>query len=72
MGGDLTLAANGKAPGFLIRAVKDPQGANLDRVQIIKGWRDSKGKLFENVYDVAWSDERSVGKDGKLQPVGSN
>ncbi|MDP7147014.1 MAG: DUF3604 domain-containing protein [Pseudomonadales bacterium] len=72
MGGDLTLAANGKAPGFLIRAVKDPQGANLDRVQIIKGWRDSKGKLFENVYDVAWSDERSVGKDGKLQPVGTS
>jgi len=71
MGGDLTKGAKGKAPSFLIRAVKDPDGANLDRVQVIKGWLDPKGKLHEQVYDVAWSDGRRMGENGKLEPVGS-
>ena len=71
MGGDLTRGVEGKAPSFLIRAVKDPDGANLDRVQVIKGWRDKKGTLLEEVYDVAWSDDRKVGKDGKVQPIQS-
>ncbi|MEE8397544.1 MAG: DUF3604 domain-containing protein [Desulfobacterales bacterium] len=72
MGSDLTRAPAGKAPTFLIRAVKDPDGANLDRMQIIKGWRSADGKLHENVYDVAVSDGRKIPADGsRVQPVGS-
>jgi hypothetical protein len=73
MGGDLVLTRKNKrkAPSFLIRAVKDPDNANLDRVQVIKGWRDRKGKLFEKVYDVAWSDDREQDKAGKVPAVGS-
>ena len=52
MGGDLTQAPRKKAPSFLIRAVKDPDGANLDRVQVIKGWRDADGELHEKVHNV--------------------
>jgi hypothetical protein len=68
MGGDLSSAT--AAPSFLVSAVKDPKGANLDRVQIVKGWLDSDGAAHEMVYDVAWSDGRSPGVDGKLPPVG--
>jgi hypothetical protein len=71
MGGDLTSAPAERKPKFLIRAVKDPDGANLDRVQVIKGWRDADGNLHEKVYDVALSDERSVRRSGKVKPVGS-
>jgi hypothetical protein len=71
MGGDLSSAPAGKAPSFLIRAVRDADGANLDRVQVIKGWLDSGGKTHERVYDVAWSGSRKPGKDGKLPPVGN-
>jgi len=73
MGGDLASYSGKvkKAPTFLLHAVKDPQGANLDRIQVIKGWRDSKGNVNEQVYGVAWSDDRSIGNDGKLQAVGS-
>ena len=71
MGGDLRAAAAGKAPGFLIRAVRDPDGANLDRVQVVKGWLDATGKTHEKVYDVVWSGARKPGKDGKLPPVGN-
>jgi len=71
MGGDLSNAPSGKSPSFLIAAVKDPIGANLDRVQIIKGWMDAKGKLHESVYDVAVSDDRKIGSDGRCKtPVG--
>jgi hypothetical protein len=45
-------------------------GANLDRIQIVKGWLDAEGSLREKVYDVAWSGDRSPGADGKLPPVG--
>jgi len=71
MGGDLTGAPAGKAPTFLVAALKDPIGANLDRYQIVKGWLDAKGAVHEKVYDVAWSGDRKPGTDGKLPAVGS-
>jgi len=71
MGGDLTQAPDGKVPTLLIRALRDPAGANLDRVQVIKGWTDASGETHEQVYDVAWSDDRKPGADGKLPPVGN-
>lgn len=71
MGGDLRAAPEGKAPTFLVAALKDPIGANLDRYQIVKGWLDKDGNLHEKVYDVAWSGDRKPGNDGKLPPVGS-
>jgi Protein of unknown function (DUF3604) len=73
MGGDLRAAPAGKSPTFLVAALKDPIGANLDRVQVIKGWMDAKGVLQEKVYDVVWGDAntRKPGADGKLPSVGS-
>jgi hypothetical protein len=71
MGGDLGAAQVGKSPTFLVAALKDPIGANLDRYQIIKGWVDAKGEVQEKVYDVAWSGARKPGADGKLPPVGN-
>jgi Protein of unknown function (DUF3604) len=70
MGGNLTAAPAGKAPTFLVAALKDPIGANLDRYQIIKGWLDANGAVHEAIYDVAWSDDRKPGADGKVPPVG--
>jgi hypothetical protein len=70
MGGDLTNAPDGKAPSFVVRAVRDPDGANLDRVQMVKGWMDGSGRTHEKVYDIALSDGREVGPDGKVPPVG--
>ncbi len=68
MGGDLQKApAGGDAPTFMIRALRDPDGANLDRVQVIKGWVDSKGEMRERIYDVAVSDGREIGKDGRCR-----
>ena len=71
MGGDLTHAPEETSPNFLIRAVKDPDGANLDRVQIIKGWHDKSGDLHEKVYNVALSDDRKENWRGKVKPVGT-
>jgi hypothetical protein len=72
MGGDLTTAPKGKAPSFMVYALRDPIGANLDRMQIIKGWMDSNGKLHEKIYDVAVSDGREIGDDGRCKtPVGN-
>jgi hypothetical protein len=72
MGGDLRAAPKGKAPTFLVAALKDPIGANLDRYQIVKGWLAKDGKLHEKVYDVAWSGERKPdAKTGKVPAVGS-
>ena len=71
MGGDLTRAPDGKSPTFIIRAVKDPDGANLDRLQVIKGWRDKEDGLLEKVYNVALSDGRTVDHNGKAEPVGN-
>jgi hypothetical protein len=73
MGGDLPKASAGaQAPTFLVAAMKDSQGGNLDRIQIVKGWLDKAGKAHEKVYDVAWGDaqRRKPGKNGKLPPVG--
>jgi hypothetical protein len=72
MGGELTAAPEGKtAPTFLVAALKDPLSGNLDRIQIVKGWMDAKGKLHEKVYDVAWSDDRKPDSKGKLPSVGN-
>jgi hypothetical protein len=71
MGGDLTQAPDGKAPTFMVYALRDPIGANLDRIQIVKGWMDSAGELHEKVYDVVWSDERKADAKGKLPSVGN-
>jgi hypothetical protein len=73
MGGDLREAPRGKAPSFLVAALRDPMGANLDRIQIIKGWQDTEGELQELVYDVVWgdADERQPGADGRLPAVGT-
>jgi len=67
MGGDLIKAPKGKAPTFMIRALRDPDGANLDRVQVIKGWLDKKGNLHEKIYDVALSGDRKAGADGRAR-----
>jgi len=71
MGGDLRSAPAGQAPVFLIAAMKDPLGANLDRVQVIKGWLDAAGKTHEKIFDVAWSGERELGTDGRLPKIES-
>jgi hypothetical protein len=71
MGGDLGKGPEGAAPSFLISALKDPDGANLDRVQVVKGWRTDHGKLKEKVYDVALSDGRKPSLfRGKIPEVG--
>jgi hypothetical protein len=70
MGGDLAKS-NGKSPNFMVIALKDPIGANLDRIQIVKGWMDTKGELHEKVYDVVWSDGRKMDRNGKLPAVGN-
>jgi len=71
MGGDLTMAPVGKSPVFMVYALRDPIGANLDRMQIIKGWMDDRGNLQEKVYDLAWSGDRQPDESGKLPPVGN-
>jgi hypothetical protein len=71
MGGDLASAPKGKAPSFLISAVKDPLDANLDRVQVVKGWVAADGSARERIYDVAWSDDRTPGEDDRLPTVGN-
>jgi len=73
MGGDLRGADGGRAPGFRVVAMKDPLGANLDRIQVVKGWLDVNGDTHEHVYDVAWSDpaHRKPGADGKVPAVGN-
>jgi hypothetical protein len=70
MGGDLSKAPHSGSPSFLVYALRDPIGANLDRIQIIKGWLDAKGNPREKVYDVVWSGERKLDSKGKLPPVG--
>ena len=71
MGGDLTGIPDGQQPSLLIRALRDPDGANLDRLQVIKGWLDKDGKTHERVYDVACSDGRAI-VDGRCdREVGS-
>jgi hypothetical protein len=74
MGGDLRAAPAGKAPTFLVAALKDPLSGNLDRIQVVKGWIDAQGRRQEKIYDVAWGDAATRKPDprtGKLPPVGS-
>ena len=73
MGGVLRNPPSGGSPTFLLAALKDPIGANLDRIQVVKGWMDAKGELHEQVYDVAWgdADKRQPGADGKVPAVGT-
>jgi hypothetical protein len=71
MGGDLSEAPGGKSPSFMVYALRDPIGANLDRIQIVKGWLDQEGNTHEEVHDITWSGDRKPGSDGKLPPVGN-
>ncbi len=72
MGGDLPPSTPGSsAPTFMVYALRDSIGANLDRIQIVKGWLDKGGKTQEKVYDVAWSGDRTKGTDGKVSAVGN-
>ena len=65
MDGELSAADKGKAPTFLVSALKDPMGVNLDRVQIIKGWLNSDGSTNEKVYEVVWGGDRTLDSKGK-------
>jgi hypothetical protein len=71
MGGDLSSSPTGAAPSFLVAALKDPNSGNLDRIQIVKGWLDKRGKTHEQVHDVVWSGDRRPGADGKLPAIGN-
>jgi hypothetical protein len=72
MGGDLRKNPGSKAPVFMVFALRDPIGANLDRIQIIKGWLDNDGNTQERIYDVAVSDNRKIDKEGRCKtPVGN-
>ena len=68
MGGELSRP---ETPSFIVLTAKDPEGANLDRVQIVKGWLDETGKSHEKVFNVAWSDDRQLNPDGTLPAVGN-
>lgn len=70
MGGQLAPSRGG-APILLIRAVKDPETAGLDRVQVIKGWVDARGELHEKIFEVAWAGNRARLSDGSLPPLAS-
>jgi hypothetical protein len=72
MGGDLSQAQDGKSPKLMVRALRDPNGANLDRIQVVKGWLDEDGKAQEKIYDVTCADERSITDQNRCdKPVGN-
>ncbi|MEH6581900.1 MAG: DUF3604 domain-containing protein [Halioglobus sp.] len=71
MGGDMPQGKKGTAPRFVVMASKDALGANLDRIQIVKGWVDSAGQVEDKVFDVAWSGSRKANAAGKLPTVGN-
>ncbi len=72
MGGSLRVKPdNAKAPNFMVYALRDPDGANLDRIQIVKGWLEKNGETREKVYNIAWSGDRNLDRDGKLTAVGN-
>jgi Protein of unknown function (DUF3604) len=68
MGGE--LAHSTAAPNFLVVASRDPVGANLDRIQIVKGWMDGSGEPQEKVFDISWAGDRVAGPNGDLPAVG--
>jgi len=71
MGGNLSRApAGADAPTLVVQAAKDPNSGNLDRIQIVKLWRED-GKSYERIFDVCWSEGRSRRADGRLEPVGN-
>jgi hypothetical protein len=71
MGGNLSAPdKDASAPTFIVQAVKGPESGNLDRIQIVKVWREG-GESFERIYDVSWSGDRLRGADGKLPAVGN-
>ena len=72
MGGDLESAPAGKAPTFLVRAIRDADGANLDRMQVIKGWLDAAGEIHEKIYDIAVSDDRVIEENGRCKTTVGN
>jgi hypothetical protein len=72
MGGELPEARGDRSPSFLVAAMKDPAGANLDRIQVVKGWLNEAGERREKVYDVALSDGRKPAADGAAPPVGNS
>jgi len=72
MGGDLSGAPAGRSPTFLIRAQRDPDGANLDRIQVVKGWTDASGVQHERIFDVAVSGGRAIGADGRCRTAVGN
>lgn len=72
MGGDLAPATGGRLPTFLFSAIKDPEGVNLDSMQIIKGWVDADGIVHERIFNVAWSEQETrKNENGNLTPVGN-
>jgi Protein of unknown function (DUF3604) len=71
MGGSLTAAPSGISPRFMIRAMRDPEGAYLDRIQVIKGWRSVDGDLHEKIFNVVLSGNRIIDADGSAPPVGN-
>jgi len=71
MGGDLPPTADGKAPSFIVWALKDPTSGNLDRIQIVKGW-SKNGQSFEKIFDVTWAGNRTPDQfTGVVPPIGS-
>ena len=74
MGGDLKGQESGErseSPTFIIQAIKDAEGANLDRVQMVKGYLDDNGEPQENIFEVIWAGDRTIGTDGKLPTIGN-
>ena len=71
MGGDLAKGKKGQTPKFVVLASKDALGANLDRIQIVKGWVDAKGQIQDKVFNVSWSGNRQLDAAGKLPAVGN-
>lgn len=69
--GDIETCTDETPPTLIVRALRDPDGANLDRIQIVKGWHDADGSTGEFVYDMAWSDNRVPDSDGNLPLVGN-
>ena len=72
MGGDLGRAPEGSSPKLLVQALRDPDGANLDRIQIVKGWIDKAGQSQERIYDVACSGGRAIKSRRCSKPVGNS
>ena len=69
MGGDLTKAPDGKRPVLMVYALRDPDGPNLDRIQIVKGWLNKDGTTGERIFDVAVSGKRKIGPDGRCKTL---